>query len=352
MCSQEAKKLQEELSKSLNWNAWRIKFLSLFIIALYKVRTVNLAEIGRAMEGKASSESKFRRIQRFLSEFDLPFEQTAKLIGNWLPKGPWILTMDRTDWQFGKTVINLLVLGVVYQGTAIALLWIPLNKKGNSDTQERKQLLTLFIRLFGLGKIKYLTADREFIGEEWLQWLLEQKIDFHLRIRKNTLITDINGQSMPAKSQFARIGVRKLLKNVIIWGCCVNVEGKRLKNGEYLIVLSNKPCGIIKAYKQRWNIETLFGNLKSRGFRFEDTHLKDSQRISKLLVLLTLAFCYALQIGVWRITQGQTITFKQTLNRPLKSIFRHGLDYLRELLLNPLVNLHKLVCLPKFLSCT
>jgi len=76
--------------------------------------------------------------------------------------------------------------------------------------------------------------------------------------------------------------------------------------------------GIINDYKQRWRIETMFGNLKKRGFRFEDTHLKDPNLMSKLLALLALAFCYALQIGVFRITQGQHITFKQSLNRPLK----------------------------------
>ena len=321
MIGLEVEKLREELAKLLNWNAARIEFLAFFLPALYKVRTVNLAEIGRAFPGQASADSKFRRIQRFISEFDLPFEDTARLIGTWLPQGPWILTMDRTDWQFGKTVINLLVLGIVCQGTAIPLLWIPLNKKGNSDTAERKELLSLFLRLFGLKKVNYLTADREFVGEEWLKWLLEQKIGVCLRIKKDTLITNNEGKSVQIKSQFTKLRAKKRLQNVVIWGCSVNVEGMRLKNGEYLIVLSNKSFGIIKAYKQRWNIETLFGNLKSRGFRFEDTHLKKPERISKLLVLLALAFCYALQIGAWRITQGKVITFKKTLGRPLKSIF-------------------------------
>lgn len=352
MLGLEVEKLQEKLSKSLNWNASRIEFLSQFLLALYKVRTVNLAEIGRAFSGRSLAESKFRRIQRFLSDFDLPFEDSAQLIGAWLPPGPWILTMDRTDWKFGKTVINLLVLGVVYQGTAIPLFWIPLNKKGNSNTAERKELLSIFLRVFGSEKINYLTADREFVGEEWLKWLLEQRIGICLRIKKDTQILNNQGKSVQIKSQFRQLGVKKRLSNVVIWGCTVHVEGKRLKGDEYLIVLSNKPFGIIKAYNQRWNIETLFAQLKTRGFRFEDTHLNKPERISKLLALLALAFCYALQIGVWLISQGKNITFKKTLGRPLKSIFRHGLDYLRELLFNPIPNLHSFMRLPPFLSCT
>ena len=97
---------------------------------------------------------------------------------------------------------------------------------------------------------------------------------------------------------------------------------------------------------------TLFGNLKNRGFRFEQTHLQQPTRISKLLALLALAFCYALQVGLWRITQGKYIVFKKTLSRPLKTVFRHGLDYLRMLLLNSVELFQELLRLPKFLSCT
>ena len=87
-----------------------------------------------------------------------------------------------------------------------------------------------------------------------------------------------------------------------------------MKNNEYLIVLSTTTNGIIKAYKKRWNIETMFGNLKSRGFGFEDTHLTKLERISKLLAVLALAFCYILQIGVWQIALGHSIKFKKHYN--------------------------------------
>lgn len=38
-------------------------------------------------------------------------------------------------------------------------------------------------------------------------------------------------------------------------------------------------------------IETWFGIFKSRGFNLEDTHLQDSERLSRLLALLTIALC-------------------------------------------------------------
>ena len=53
----EAGKVREELANLLNWNEKRIEFPAFFIIALIKVRTVNLAEIARAFPGPASADS-------------------------------------------------------------------------------------------------------------------------------------------------------------------------------------------------------------------------------------------------------------------------------------------------------
>jgi hypothetical protein len=64
-----------------------------------------------------------------------------------------------------------------------------------------------------------------------------------------------------------------------------------LLDGDLLIVVTNEsPGDAIKIYGLRWEIETLFACLKSRGFNFEDTHITDHERIKKLFVLLAIAF--------------------------------------------------------------
>ncbi|EXW59539.1 hypothetical protein J878_4174 [Acinetobacter baumannii 44467_5] len=45
------------------------------------------------------------------------------------------LTLDRTNWKWGKRNINILMLAIVYRGIAIPILWTLLNKRGNSDTK-------------------------------------------------------------------------------------------------------------------------------------------------------------------------------------------------------------------------
>jgi hypothetical protein len=38
--------------------------------------------------------------------------------------------MDRTNWKFGKANINILTVGISWRGTAIPLVWMLLDKRG------------------------------------------------------------------------------------------------------------------------------------------------------------------------------------------------------------------------------
>ena len=58
--------------------------MSKFLIALLKVRTVNLAEIASAFSGSSKIESKYRRIQNFFANYPLEHNDIAKAIGQHL----------------------------------------------------------------------------------------------------------------------------------------------------------------------------------------------------------------------------------------------------------------------------
>ena len=78
-------------------------------------------------------------------------------------------------------------------------------------------------------------------------------------------------------------------------------------------------------YGLRWEIETLFGCLKGRGFNFEDTRITNRERIKKILVLLAVAFCWAHKTGEWR-HEIKPIKIKMQ-GRAAVSLFRYELDY-------------------------
>jgi hypothetical protein len=348
--------LEQALAKHLPLHLARVKFLACFLIALIQVRTVNLDQVANSFPGKAKKESHYKRIQRFLRFFELPYALVAELIVSLLGEpGPWVLSMDRTNWKLGAVDLNILMLSLVYHGCAFPLVWLVLPKAGNSNTDERIILLTIFIDLFGAEKIQYLLGDREFVGKRWFNWLNERGIDFRLRLHENYLVANARGQLVPAWRLFASTRVNQMLVLPTarrMWGQEYYFSGCYLGKGEYLILVA--PGFVEKPHEdfaKRWEIETLFGALKSRGFNLEDTHLTEPERLSKLLALLAIAFCWAHQVGEWRATQ-QPLKIKKH-GYKAQSTFRYGFDFLRRILTRfdhfDLIGWQRVI---KVLSCT
>jgi len=121
----------------------------MFLIALMRVKTVNLVEIATGFSGEAKVESHYKRLQRFFRDFEVDYESIALMVIKVMKiPEPWIISIDRNDRKFGKTVFNVLTLGVVHHGVAFPLVWIMLDKKGNSNTRERCELCNRFLEIF------------------------------------------------------------------------------------------------------------------------------------------------------------------------------------------------------------
>ena len=96
-------------------NLAHIKCLSMLLGALCTVQTVCLSKLAGAFGNKASRESCFRRIQRFMAQLVLDFDVVAEYLRSRISlDGPYTLTMDRTNWKLGELNINALVLGIAY----------------------------------------------------------------------------------------------------------------------------------------------------------------------------------------------------------------------------------------------
>ena len=143
--------LESSLSTHLDWNKSRIGCLARMVLAMIAVRTVNLVDIACAFGGgKSRALSNYRRLQRFFSSFDFSYAEVASLLfGLFAQQEKVYLSMDRTNWQWGKSPINILMLSLVYKGTAIPIHWSMVNSKGNSNTRTRIELIDRFIHQFG-----------------------------------------------------------------------------------------------------------------------------------------------------------------------------------------------------------
>jgi hypothetical protein len=293
-----------------------------------------------------------------MSGYLLDTNLIARLIFALLPhKPPYRLSMDRTNWKFGSTDINILVIAIVYDGVAFPIMYKMMPKAGNSSTAERIELVEQFIRLFGTSSIDCLLADREFIGDHWIGYLNNNRIRYHIRIRENFwVVIPKNGHRVKASWLFNHVKINQYafksdIVNVNGQLCYLSASKVKNKFGipEFQIIASfNKPDQAQSIYKERWQIESAFKALKSSGFNIEDTHLADIDRLSKLFALVLVAFVWAYKAGIF--LASQTPIKVKNHGRKAKSIFKYGLTYLANILFSNNIETFKECC--KFLSCT
>lgn len=245
-----------------------------------------------------------------------------------MPKDGYTLAMDRTNWKFGKTHINLLVVGVVIEEMAVPIAWMALpqkNKRGNSNTIQRIEIMQQVLSIIPAKNIDVLTMDREFIGGRWLKWLDQQGVGFIARLNKNHKVNGVNAEKYH-KSPYSR-----KTSKVEVWGMKVFFGGKSIQKGRdpYLYVISNKyeSKKALRIYKKRWAIERLFSHLKKRGFNLEDTHMTDPRKLERLFGVITISFFVTYSLG--KILATET---KLNASEKKKSIFRLGLESLMEML--------------------
>ena len=348
-----ASKLTDVLSRHLpSWHKARLKFMARFVGSLLKLTTTNGKKLALAMNPQVRPASNYRRIQRFMADYSFDFEAFGRFLLWLLPQQPegFVVVMDRTEWHFGSRAVNVLMIGLAYKGIAFPVLWQALaredgsGKEGASSTEERKALFERFLKLVPAGKIRAFVADREFIGQGWLGYLSGRDVPFVIRIRSNRGVAfgSAEGPALPARMFFRRLTLvadrmRQLKGDRFVGGQPASVVGKRLhdKEDEFLILIASPGVAAGRAldlYRQRWEIETLFAAMKSKGFDLETTHMSRPEHVSKLIGLLSIAFVWSHLVGQRRHEQYPLKIKKHGWRE--QSLFRYGLDRLQEIMLN------------------
>ena len=138
--------------------------------------------------------STYRRLQRFFQHVRRPADRAAPMIAR-LAGGAQKRTLvpDRTNWKIGESHVNIRVLAIRTRHSQVPLMWTVLDRAGHSETPQRIALMERSTALFGQGSIAMLLADREFVGEDWFNWLTQNDIPFTIRIAHNRLVTRADG---------------------------------------------------------------------------------------------------------------------------------------------------------------
>ena len=80
------------------------------VCGLIQAKNVQLPQIAKHFNPTRSNEANERRLQAFLTNYPFDFERIALLMVLFLPRGRVTLCLDRTEWDFGKCQVNILML--------------------------------------------------------------------------------------------------------------------------------------------------------------------------------------------------------------------------------------------------
>ncbi len=302
--------LSEAISQHIPLSATRRETLAWLTLLIMRQGTICLWRLAAHVATTARTDSVRRRFYRFFQHVELDGAMTARVIATLLAmRGkPWVLAMDRTNWEFGKTTINILMISLIWNGMGIPLIWTLLPSAGNSNTRARTELLDRLRETFPDLKIASLMGDREFIGDAWMTYLSVRKIPFILRLRENQHVVREGFETWTIADIARRLGKGQ---KMILKGWCrlgqdagersprLRIVVMRLPTNELLaLACSSKPHHALAGYRQRWTIETMFANLKTKGFNLEDTHITDPDKLSTLLAVLALSVTICVKTGV------------------------------------------------------
>lgn len=311
------------------------KCVRALVRALLLTLSVNLLKLARAAFSDVRPLSTVRRIERLLAMGIFNVTLLGRAIVNALPpQKRYILTMDRTTWELGCHVYNILALGICYDGISIPVYFTSIPKRGSTNFAEQMSFMERVLEIIPQCRIECLVADREFGYPNFIRWLGFRQIPYCLRLRESTYISDTAGkkgcQARNVLSSLAAGEATVLAHTYIVNGVKVRIYAVRRQTHDseesLLILATPAESGFTdKIYRLRWQIETSFRAMKTAGFNMEQTHLPLDGRFQSMLAIILIAYACAFIDGLVRIRQ-RPIPIMKANGRKRFSIFTWGLN--------------------------
>jgi len=322
---------------------------------------VHLPKLALKAPDATKAQSRTKRFARFLrneaTEFATFYEPFARMVASdcsasdcsasdcsasdCLTDGrshetPLLIVFDSSAVGRGCAV---LMASVVYQQgaqrRALPLAWIVRKgKKGHFSSADQRALLRRVQQIIPEDSRAIFLGDGEFDSVALQQALDEIGFDYVCRTAYSTLVEDHRGEVFPIGELSPFEGERY----VVVPGASVTGQGY----GPVQVVCWHEPphedpvplvttleCAeeAIRLYQQRFQIETLFSDQKSRGFHIHKSHIAAPKRLSRLLMAVSLAYLWVIYLGTQSLHHGWYRQFHRTSRVDL-SLFQLGLRLL------------------------
>jgi len=211
---------------------------------------------------------------------------------------PVVLILDQSKLSDRHQV---LMLAVRYGERALPLAWRVEETDGAIGFETPKAFLeTVAPWLPAAAKVR-LMGDRFYGTADLIGWCQARTWDYRLRLKGNLVVFDRTGKTTTGNCA----------RNKVYYLENVELTGKRARTHigivqdpghaePWIIAISERP-GYLRTlkYGQRWGIEPMFSDFKSRGFGVEDTQIRYADRLDRLILVMALALYEAVSTEQW-----------------------------------------------------
>lgn len=314
------------------------------VVGMAYARTVSLPGAARKAPGRRIQvEARVQRFERLLQcrKF-VPLAAlrpvATKILRAQHRRGqPLTIVMDRS---MINDTLNLLHLALAYGGRALPLGWVRVPHTGSSSLALQQQVLRWLHSCVPPGtRVTIIAdiADREFHSIHLASWLAaELHWDFVLRLKAGTKVECDSSWLMAG--DLAERGCSALFAQVKVTtdpqaNYRVNLVTHWAPDEAEPWLLATTLSGAkltVTTYAQRFWIEEMFSDHKSRGLQLEATRLTTPERLERLLVAAVLAYLWIMEVGVLFVVTNR---WRQVDNRGARrsvSLCQIGLRWLDE----------------------
>lgn len=265
-------------------------------------RSVNTSELSAVLPRKVGDqESCFRYIHRWLSNEKI---DPDKVMGGWSTElmellsaqgQTIVLMMDQSKMSDG---FEILMVSIRVKERALPVLWRVISTEGEIGFEVQEPLVRSVAGMIPPGTKVILMADRFYGTPKLVGLCKELGLGYRIRLKCNLTLhhegAELTGREM---------GMLKLssLEDVKLCGKVLTHVGfihEAPHEEPWLIAMDVKPSRAkVMDYGLRWGIESMFSDLKSRGMGMTKTQLRTAGRLSRLLLILTVAMMWAVSTG-------------------------------------------------------
>lgn len=321
------------------------KVLSLFVYGAIQAQSIvvqNVAEELQAECALVKVPSIERRLQRFLAnehvEVSVLWEHLLRQVLPYWQGQPLTLIIDEVAMNDDARVVYI---GLLQGYRTLPLMWTVLPVPITQDEQRRQQVVTRMVeQLAGLLSTNEcsLMGDSAY-GCLWMAQLC-QAVDWHFLFR-------VCGDHTCQRYKHGRLQATCRLDSTIEregqqWDGAVRLWGEEYETNvsaiwkrgyeEPWFLISDQPASStrVKEYHRRMRVEATFQDLKSRGYQWEDSHVRLVAHLERLLLVLFLAFWWLTHLGASCIHNGRRQRYDRHDRRD-KGVLRLGRLYLRDI---------------------